>query len=285
MGKIQKRNRDIVVKTQFNIGGSRGRSVRGFIADYVARGAATDPSLGYLPPTDRPVVEGDGVAFTLSSTAISKEETLALADHVEDLFQQGNRAIQQMVFSFDPEYLIRQGLVPQDVSVLEKGGYKYNYDDLRLRHCVQAGVAAMLENEGYYDGEMVAAIQSDTYHLHVHAVVYEDGSKYTRKHGREERGVIKASSLNRLSHAMDRYLESTRDLSCVPTQQVLLPESLPRQQAVAILDLPVRTTYLDPYLQLLEAKEREKALERMVPEEEMDQMLSGIVQEGPVTEH
>ena len=82
MGKTPRRNRDIVVKTQFNIGGSRGKSVRGFIADYVARGAATDPSLGYLPPTDRPVEEGDGVAFTLNRTAISKQETLALADHV-----------------------------------------------------------------------------------------------------------------------------------------------------------------------------------------------------------
>ena len=279
MGKIQKRNRDIVVKTQFNIGGSRGRSVRGFIADYVARGAATDPSLGYLPPTDRPVVEGDGVAFTLSSTAISKEETLALADHVEDLFQQGNRAIQQMVFSFDPEYLIRQGLVPRDVSVLEKGGYKYNYDDLRLRHCVQAGVAAMLENEGYYDGEMVAAIQSDTYHLHVHAVVYEDGSKYTRKHGKEERGVLKESSLNRLSHAMDRYLENTKDLSCVPTQRMLLPESVPKRPETVVVASSVQTAYVDKYLMLLEAKEREKALEKLVPDERVEQLLSEIGEE------
>lgn len=279
MGKTPRRNRDIVVKTQFNIGGSRGRSVRGFIADYVARGAATDPSLGYLPPTDRPVEEGDGVAFTLNRTAISKQETLALADHVEELFQQGDRAIQQMVFSFDPQYLADQGLVPSDLSVLEKGGYKYNYDDIRLRHCVQAGVSALLENEGYYDGEMVAAIQSDTYHLHVHAVVYEDGCKYTRKHGREERGVLKESSLNRLSHAMDRYLENTKDLSCVPTQRMLLPESVPKPAETAVDASPVQTAYVDKYLMLLEAREREKALEKLVPDERVDQLLSGIGEE------
>lgn len=279
MGKTPRRNRDIVVKTQFNIGGSRGRSVRGFIADYVARGAATDPSMGYLPPTDRPVEEGDGVAFTLNRTAISKQETLALADHVEELFQQGDRAIQQMVFSFDPQYLADQGLVPSDLSVLEKGGYKYNYDDIRLRHCVQAGVSALLENEGYYDGEMVAAIQSDTYHLHVHAVVYEDGSKYTRKHGKEERGVLKESSLNRLSHAMDRYLENTKDLSCVPTQRMLLPESVPKPAETAVDASPVQAAYVDKYLMLLEAREREKALEKLVPDERMDQMLSGLGEE------
>lgn len=279
MGKTPRRNRDIVVKTQFNIGGSRGKSVRGFIADYVARGAATDPSLGYLPPTDRPVEEGDGVAFTLNRTAISKQETLALADHVEELFQQGDRAIQQMVFSFDPQYLADQGLVPSDLSVLEKGGYKYNYDDIRLRHCVQAGVSALLENEGYYDGEMVAAIQSDTYHLHVHAVVYEDGSKYTRKHGKEERGVLKESSLNRLSHAMDRYLENTKDLSCVPTQRMLLSESVPKRPETAVDASPVQAAYVDKYLMLLEAKEREKALEKLVPDERVDQMLSGLGEE------
>lgn len=279
MGKTPRRNRDIVVKTQFNIGGSRGKSVRGFIADYVARGAATDPSMGYLPPTDRPVEEGDGVAFTLNRTAISKQETLALADHVEELFQQGDRAIQQMVFSFDPQYLADQGLVPADVSVLEKGGYKYNYDDIRLRHCVQAGVSALLENEGYYDGEMVAAIQSDTYHLHVHAVVYEDGSKYTRKHGKEERGVLKESSLNRLSHAMDRYLENTKDLSCVPTQRMLLPESVPKPAETAVDASPVQTAYVDKYLMLLEAREREKALEKLVPDERVEQLLSGIGEE------
>lgn len=279
MGKTPRRNRDIVVKTQFNIGGSRGKSVRGFIADYVARGAATDPSLGYLPPTDRPVEEGDGVAFTLNRTAISKQETLALADHVEELFQQGDRAIQQMVFSFDPQYLADQGLVPADLSVLEKGGYKYNYDDIRLRHCVQAGVSALLENEGYYDGEMVAAIQSDTYHLHVHAVVYEDGSKYTRKHGKEERGVLKESSLNRLSHAMDRYLENTKDLSCVPTQRMLLPESVPKPAETAVDASPVQTAYVDKYLMLLEAREREKALEKLVPDERVEQMLSEIGEE------
>lgn len=279
MGKTPRRNRDIVVKTQFNIGGSRGKSVRGFIADYVARGAATDPSLGYLPPTDRPVEEGDGVAFTLNRTAISKQETLALADHVEELFQQGDRAIQQMVFSFDPQYLADQGLVPSDLSVLEKGGYKYNYDDIRLRHCVQAGVSTLLENEGYYDGEMVAAIQSDTFHLHVHAVVYEDGSKYTRKHGKEERGVLKESSLNRLSHAMDRYLENTKDLSCVPTQRILLPESVPKPAETAVDASPVQTAYVDKYLMLLEAKEREKALEKLVPDERVEQMLSEIGEE------
>ena len=276
MGRTPRRNRDIVIKTQFNINGSRGKSVRGFIADYVARDAATDASLAYLPPTDRPVEQADGVAFTMDSTAISKAETLALADHVEEIFQRGDRAVQQMVLSFSPEYLVEQGLVPSDLSVLEKGGYKYNYDDVRLRHCVQAGMHALLENQGYYDGNMVAAIQSDTFHLHVHVVLYEDGCKYTRKHGKEERGMLKESSLNRLTHAMDRYLENTRDLSCVPTQRMLLPESIPEQKPEEIPMEQVNTVFVDKYLMLLEAQEREQALRGMVSDRQVEEMLDDV---------
>ena len=109
--------------------------------------------------------------------------------------------------------------------------------------------------------------------------VYEDGSKYTRKHGKEERGVLKESSLNRLSHAMDRYLENTKDLSCVPTQRMLLPESVPKRPETAVDASPVQTAYVDKYLMLLEAREREKALEKLVPDERVEQMLFGLGEE------
>lgn len=227
---MAKRGRDVVIKTQFNINGSRGASVGGFISGYVTRDAATDASVAWIPPVDRPPVQGDGVAFTLDSTAISRDETLALADHVEDLFQKGDRAVQQMVFSFSPEYLEEAGIVPEGIDVLEKGAYKYKYDDVRLRHAVQAGVHAMCEHEHYADPQMAAAIQSDTMHLHVHAVVWEDGFQYARKRGKEEKGVIKGSSLNRCVSQIKRSLESTKDLSCVPVQIYLTPYWLGKEE-------------------------------------------------------
>lgn len=220
---MAKRGHDVVIKTQFNINGSRGASVGKFISGYVTRDAATDASVAWIPPVDRPPVKGDGVAFTLDATAISRDETLALADHVEELFQRGDRAIQQMVFSFSPEYLEEAGIVLPDIDVLEKGAYKYKYDDVRLRHAVQAGVHAMCEHERYADPQMAAAIQSDTMHLHVHAVVWEDGIQYARKRGREEKGIIRGSSLDRCSSQIKRSLESTKDLSCVPVQMYLTP--------------------------------------------------------------
>lgn len=277
MGKSPKRGRDIVIKTQFNINGSRGKDVGHFISDYVARDAATDASLAYLPPPDRPYVKGDGVAFTLHSTAITRQETLDLADHVQHIFEQGNRAIQQMAISFSPEYLVGEGIVPDGMPILERGGYKYNYDDVRLRHAVSAGVHAMLENDGYYNGNMVAAIQSDTLHLHVHAVVYEDGNKFTRFHGRQERGMLKESSLNRLSHHINRYMENTKDLSVVPTQRFLTPEWLDDGKRDAIAPAQADIPYTNWYLELLMEQEREEALLKFT--KELDTAVEGM---GPL---
>lgn len=250
-----KRSRDIVIKTQFNINGIRGKSVGKFISGYVTRDAATDASVSWVPPAWRPPVEGDGVAFTLDATAISREETLALADRAEELFQRGDRAIQQMVFSFSPEYLVESGIVPEDVSVLEKGAYRFGYDDVRLRHAVQAGVHAMCEHEKYSCPQMAAAIQSDTMHLHVHAVVWEDGMSYARKRGREEKGVIRGSSIARCSSQIRRSLESTRDMSCIPIQRYLTPYWLDGRDTSIFIQEPL---FLEGYRRLMEDMEEGK---------------------------
>lgn len=276
MAKTPQRGRNIVVKTQFNINGSRGRNVKSFISDYVARDSATDASTAYIPPNTRAPEQGDGVAFTLDATAISKEETLALAAHVQTLHDEGNRAIEQLVISFSPEYLVEQGLVPDGVEILNKGDYRFNYDDVRLRHAVRAGIHAMIENEGYYDGNMVAAIQSDTLHLHVHAVVYEDFHKISRKYGHEERGIIRESSLNRLTYHIHRELEDTKDLNVVPTQRLLMPEVEDDKYHYEVPDYDYSMDdlrFMNEYLRILEEKEREEELSQ---EYDIDEMIDDI---------
>ena len=263
MAKVPKRNANIVIKSQFNINGSRGKDVGGFVSDYVAREDGADKSMAYLPPSNRPIVAGDGIAFTLDRTAISKKETLELADKVQEFHNQGNRAIEQLVISFSPEYLVEQGIVPEGVEIHNRGDYMYNYDDVRLRHAVSSGIHSMIENEGYHDGKMVAAIQSDTLHLHAHAVVYENFPEVGRKYGNEERGIIRESSLERLSFNIDRSLESTKDLSVVPTQRLLTPEidDEPRVSVVAHVEVE-EPEFVNHFLRILEEEEREKALKK-----------------------
>ena len=119
----------------------------------------------------------------------------------------------------------------------------------------------MIENEGYYNGNMVAAIQSDTLHLHVHAVVYEDFHKISRKYGNEERGILKQSSLNRLVYHIDRQLEDTKSLEAVPTQRLLTPENLDEHVYEHIEAEAPNLDYVNNYLRLIEERQRKK-LER-----------------------
>lgn len=254
-----KRDQNIVVKTQFNIGGSRGRHVEPFITDYVTRTGACEPCLAYGPVLE----EGDGVTFTLDSLAISREETLALARRAETVFQQKDRAIEQLVLSFRPSYLTEMHLVPDDVSVLFRGDYSGNYDDVRIRHAVTQGMWDLIDREGYTLPQMAAAIQADTRHLHVHAVLWEDSVRIARRYGREERGLLKPSSLAALTHGIDRYLEATNQ-EVFPTKHRLYARSAEQKPekkgpSMGVLPLPApETNRAFWYLELLKQQKQEQ---------------------------
>lgn len=266
---IKDRGNQVIVRSQFNIHGSRGKSVKPFITDYVSRDSACDTSLAYASPTGF-VEQGDGVAFTLDNTAISRAETLRIADVVEDYFMEGDRAIQQMVISFSPDYLKEQGIVDDDTVVLQKGDYRHQYDDVRLRHAVRAGVQSMVDLEGYRDPQMVAAIQHDTLHLHVHVVVYENYPELSRMKGKEERGVIKPSSFNQLTHDIDRHLTLTKG-STVPNERKLVPEKKASPKPLPALpqvDMTPWLRYIEIFKEMEEARKEaeEKSLEEEVVE-------------------
>ena len=172
-----------------------------------------------------------------------------------------------MVISFEPDYLIQEHLVPEDIEIHRKGDYRNQYDDVRLRHAVQHGLQSLIDVEGYRDGKAVACIQRDTNHLHVHAVVYEDAKKIARVRGREEKGVIKKSSFNLLAHDIDRYLEFTKMPGLVPNTKNLVPEEDikdDRPQHVVPESQPVaEPVYVDAYLQILQQKRQAEKAQRL----------------------
>ena len=266
---IKHRGSNVIVRSQFNIGGSRGGSVKGFITDYVSRDEACDTSLAYISPNGV-VGQGDGVAFTLDNTAISREETLRLADVVEEFFQEGDRAIQQMVISFAPDYLIEQGIVDPDIQVVQKGDYQYEYDDVRLRHAIRHGVQTLVDLENYRDPQMVAAIQHDTLHLHAHVVVFENYPELARMRGKEERGMIKESSFNHLTDSIDRHLTLTKRAT-IPNEKKLTPAK-PTTYERPEVDLPtLDTTLWLQYMNIFrEMEERRKEEHEHTFEEELE---------------
>lgn len=278
-----KRNRNIVVKSQFNINGSRGKHVGGFITDYVSRPDATSPSASYIPSPMHVPVQGDGVSFTLDKTALTRQETLDIAEHVEGLHQGGKRAIQQMVISFDPDYLVEQKVVDPTAEIVRRGDYTGRYDDVRLRHAIRQGFYGLLDNDKYVDGKMIAAIQHDTTHLHVHAVLYEDGDEIGRKHGKEERGVIKESSLNQLAHNIDRELTRTQPILAPTPSQLevtnVKKDATPRLREQDAQSMPYIDTYLELLQYTLDKQRAEEDEKQRLEKEEQDALYARFQRE------
>lgn len=257
---IKSRNRNIVVVSQFNLNGSRGKDAGKFISDYVSRDTATSASSAYVPNQNTVPVHGDGVAFTLDSSAISRNETLRISERVQALHETGKRAIQQMVISFDPDYLVKENIISDDTVILKNGDYQNNFDDVRLRHAVRSGLQSLIDRENYRDGKAIGCIQWDKKHLHVHAVVYEDAKKLSRMRGNEEKGVIKKSSLNQLTYDVDRHLELTKSPGLVPTEKTLIPNIMQTATKPSKIQPVPEPVYVNNFLRLIEERKREAAL-------------------------
>lgn len=276
-----RRNRNIVVKSQFNIAGSRGKSVKPFITQYVSRESAVKPVLGYHPNTSTYEV-GDGSCFTFNKTAISRDNVLKIADHVEDLFLSNKRAIQQMVISFDSDFLREMNVVDPSVSVLKKGDYEDNYDDIRMRYVIRQGVREIADRDGYNEPKMIGTIQHDTHHIHAHVVLYDDGEEYGRKRGREEKGKIKSSSFAYGTQEMERVLERTKSINVTRNKLLIeqdhnkyISNSSDDNYINEKIDISykIMQDYLnDLYLQKLKEKEEEK--ERI--KQEIEEKMKGI---------
>ena len=265
MAKKQ-RSKNIVIKSQFNIGGSRGKSVKGFITQYVSRESAVKPLLGYRPKN--PTYEvGDGACFTFSKTAISRDNVLKIADRVEELFKTNKRAIQQLVISFDSEYLKEMNVVDKDLQVLKKGDYENKYDDLKLRHVIRRGVHEIAERDGYSNPKMIGTIQHDTHHIHAHVVLYEDTEKKVgRKHGKEERGMIKQKSFHHGTQEMERVLTKNKKIRVTRDKMLLENTSsntkskpVEMESKVEVSNFDIMQEYLNLiYLQKIKEQELRK---------------------------
>lgn len=258
---MAKRGRNIVIKSQFNINGSRGKSVKSFITNYVSRESATKPLLGHL--SDDGVVEvGDGNCFTFTKSSIKRDEVLKIADKVEDKFLNNKQAIQQMVVSFDHDFLVENNVVDKDLQVLRRGDYENGYDELKLRHAIRRGVREIADRDGYYSPEMIATIQHDTNHLHSHVVLYENEDKLGRKHKNEERGVIKSKSFAYGALEMERSLDKQKNVNVTRNKLLIEEDRDTRVSTHDDVDISTELDIMTEYLNLLYLEELRKEKEQ-----------------------
>ncbi len=134
------------------------------------------------------------VALQLDNAAISRAETLRIADVVEDYFRE-RTVLSTNGHSFS--LIISKSELSMITRWFSKGITVINYDGV-FDHAVQAGVQSMVDLEGYRDPQMVAAIQHDTLHLRYCTLWSMKTTLNCHAKGRRA-WVIKPSSFNQHS--------------------------------------------------------------------------------------
>lgn len=220
----------IVVRNQFtNKKSSNSGNVKNFIMNYMLRPDAVEPLmvdskqqndyLNSLSQYDKVLddmslldeinkkLSYEGVGFSLNEISLSRAESNVLADECQQAYDRG-ATVKQMVISFDTQYLKDNGILDSTVEEpIRRGALRNNVDQYKLRKSVMDGMESMLDQTTMHDPQMVAAIQTDTAHVHVHISVWDNDPKV-----KDDRGKINEKQKDALRNSLDYSLKYVPDL-------------------------------------------------------------------------
>lgn len=228
----------IVVVNEYTVptpgGGSRGGTPGAYVTRYMARERATETlapirrhrmqefisrymaresAVQVLDVPDRRTLKrsmaaaqgNGGVAFGYGDVSLSHDQLEAASTDVQRLFDEGH-TVMKTVISFDEEYLRAHGLVPPGFRCTNRGDYRGQLDQMKLRLALMAGLERM--GSTYYDElRYVAVIQVDTEHVHCHLAMVDAGTGTLAPDG-TQRGKISERSKSVLRRGTDAYLDS-----------------------------------------------------------------------------
>lgn len=227
---------DIVIKNEYTIRQRNGRGSRGatpgkYVTRYMARDLATetmepirrnnlvDYQMRYMARSDATEVASNredlkhmmvdaqgsgGVAFGYGDASLSHEALLAGANDIQALFDKG-KTVLKTVISFDQEYLEKMGIVEEGFTVKNRGDYRGNIDQMKLRMGIMQGLRRM--NTMHYDDlRYIAVIQVDTKHVHCHLAMADAGNGNLAEDG-TQKGKLSQRAMSTLRRSMDSYLD------------------------------------------------------------------------------
>lgn len=149
---------------------------------------------------------GDGgVAFGYGEVSLSHEALHEASRDIQAHFEAGH-TVMKTVLSFDHEYLVEHGLVPESMGEISRGDYRGNVDQMKLRMAVMNGLSRMARVEGFDDLRYVGVIQVDTGHVHAHLAMVDAGPGRLTADG-QQRGKIGARAKSHLRRGMDSWLD------------------------------------------------------------------------------
>lgn len=225
----------IVVKNEFSLkttnGGTRGGTPGDYVLRYMARKGATEPitpakvddnyvdyMLDYMARDDateqatsvedikvrfREFEKLGGRAFGYGEISLSDAKLRSAAKDIQKNFKAG-KTVLKTVISFDEAYLREQGIVSPDFHCENRGDYRGNIDQLKLRMAIMNGLQKV--SRDYDDLQYVGVIQVDTKHVHCHLAMVDRGVG-TIVHDGTQRGKITDKGKRNLRRGIDMFLD------------------------------------------------------------------------------
>ena len=182
-----------------------------FVMRYMARKSATERA-HTKQEVKQNIKEADGmsgIAFGYGSVSLSHQKLEEASKDIQQQFDNG-KTVMKTVISFDTEYLIKHGILPQGFKVKQRGDLRGNVDQLKLRRAIMNG----LKNLGrdYSDLQYIGTIQVDTKHVHCHLAMVDRGEgKRLTKDGMQK-GMISKEGFKKIRHGIDLSLDREKHL-------------------------------------------------------------------------
>lgn len=230
---------NIVIVSEYSIkhkggGGSRGGTPGSYVLRYMARDGATEDlapvrfedtdafiqrymlrreateshgSVSGVKSGMKKAQGNGGVAFGIAGKfddgdiSLSHNKVARMSKDIQKHFDDGKTAI-KTVLSFDLEYLKKHGIVEPDFEPKEKGDYRGNIDQMKLRKAIMSGMKKM--GRKFSDLEWVGVLQVDTLHVHCHLCMIDKGKGRITKDGTQK---------GKLSENDKRILRANIDMS------------------------------------------------------------------------
>ncbi len=176
-----------------------------YITKYMARKSAVE-SLDSVPEMKvsmRKAQKNGGVAFGYGEVSLSDNRLKAVSKDIQNNFDNG-KTVMKTVLSFDMDYLKEHGIIDKDFEFHNRGDFRGNIDQLKLRLAIMNGLERLSRH--YDDLQYVGVIQVDTAHVHCHLAMVDRGRGHIMPDG-TQRGKITEREKVSLRRGIDMWLD------------------------------------------------------------------------------
>lgn len=182
-----------------------------FITRYMARKEASEvcDSVSDEKQKMRDAQGLGGVAFGYGDVSLSDSKLRFASKNIQQNFEAG-KTVMKTVLSFDEDYLRENGIIDKDFEFHERGDYRGNIDQMKLRMAIMNGVDKM--SKDYDDLQYVGVIQVDTAHVHCHLAMVDRGRGNITKDG-TQRGKLSEKNKRDLRRGIDTFLDEKQKVA------------------------------------------------------------------------